>query len=121
MSEIESSIVAVPAPVSIRIGEMAFASAMGDVVFHAFADLMAIRGCMGMDTGAIAGKGDAICRDESVFKRRKDRGEAKDLLKPLLKIKGKFCMGEGIGGQGVRNAGMLIGKLLPFARFFRRL
>lgn len=117
MPEIESSLVAVPSLVSIRIGEMAFASAMGDVVFHASADLMAIRGCMGMDTGAIAGKGEAIGRDETVFKRRKDRGEAKDLLEPLLKIKGKFFMGEGIGGQGVRNAGMLIGKLLPFARF----
>ncbi len=121
MPEIESSLVAVPSSVCIRIGEMAFASAMGDVVFHTFADLMAIRGCMGMDTGAIAGKGDAICRDESVFKGRKDRGEAEDLLEPLLKIKGEFFMGEGIGGQCFRNAGMLIGKLLPFARSFRRL
>ena len=77
--KIKSPLVTVPSPVRIRIGEMAFTGAVGNAVSGAFADLMAIRGCRGMDAGAVAGKGDAVCRDESVFKGRKDCGEAEDL------------------------------------------
>lgn len=70
MSKIEGFFVAVPSPVSIRIGKMAFTGAMENAVFHAFADFMAIRKCVGMDTGAIAGKGDTICRDKPVSEGR---------------------------------------------------
>jgi len=120
MSKIEGFFVAVPSPVGIRIGKMTFTGTMGNAVFHAFADFMAIRGCVGMDTGAIAGKGDAICRDKPVPEGRKDCGETENLLEPFFIMERKFLMEEGVSGHGVGNAGMLIRQLLPFARFFGR-
>lgn len=120
MPKIEGLLVAVPSPVGIRIGEMAFTGTMEDRVFRAFADFMPIRGCVGMDTGAIAREGDTICRDKSVFQRRKDRGEAENLLEPFFIMEGEFLMPQCVRGHGVRNAGMLIWKFLAFAGFFRR-
>lgn len=37
-----------------------------DSVFHVPADFMTMRGCVGMDAGAVAGKGKPVYRDESV-------------------------------------------------------
>lgn len=45
---------------------MAFTGTAGDAVFHAITDFMPVRGSMGMDAGAVAGKGEAVCLDEAV-------------------------------------------------------
>ncbi len=73
-----------------------------------------------MDTGAVTGKGDAVRRNEPVPEGREDRGRAENLLKPFLIMKGEFLMLQGVSGQGVCNAGMPVGKFLPFAGFFGR-
>lgn len=48
-----------------------------DAVSRAFTDFMTIRGGVGMDTGAIVGKGDTICRDKSVPEGREECGTPK--------------------------------------------
>ena len=45
---------------------MAFTGAVGNAVFRTFTDLVPVRGGMGMDTGAVAGKGDAVLWDQPV-------------------------------------------------------
>lgn len=120
MPEIESFLVAVPPPVSIRIGEAAFTGTVWDAVFHASADFMPIGGGVGMDTGTIAGKGKAVCGDEPVPEGREDSGETEELLEPFFIMEGKFLMFQGVSRQGVRNTGMFVGKFLPFAGFFGR-
>lgn len=87
MPEIEGFFVAVPSPVCVGVGEMAFAGTMGGAVFHAFADLMPIRGSVGMDTGAITGKSEAIGRDEPVAPGREDSGQAVRLVNPSISIR----------------------------------
>lgn len=67
MPEIENFFIAVPSPVSIRVREMALTRAAADTVYRAFANFMSIRGSMGMDTGAVTGKGKTVFWDESVF------------------------------------------------------
>lgn len=67
VSKIINLFVAVPSPAGIRIREMPFTGAAGDVVFHTLTNFMPIRGRMGMDTGAVTGKGKAVFWDESVF------------------------------------------------------
>ncbi len=66
MPEIKGIEVAVPVPVRIRVREMAFTGAVGNAVFRTFTDLVPVRGGMGMDTGAVAGKGDAVLWDQPV-------------------------------------------------------
>ncbi len=80
VAKIKDFPVTVPAPVCIRIGEMAFAGAARDTVFHTFTDFMPIRGCMGMDAGAVAGKGEAVFRDEPVPEGGEDGGKPENLL-----------------------------------------
>ena len=94
---------------------------MVDTVFDASADLMPIRGGMGMDAGAVTGKGDAVSRDEPVLEGGDECGKAENLLEPFLIMEREILMLQGISGQLVGDAGMLIGKLLPFARFLRGL
>lgn len=67
MPEIENLFVAVPSPVSIRVREMAFTRAVVDTVYRALANFMSIRGSMGMDTGAVTGKGKTVFWDKTVF------------------------------------------------------
>lgn len=67
VSKIKDFLITVPAPVGISIGEMAFTGTARDIFFHTFTDFMLIRGCMGMDTGAVAGKGKAVFRDELII------------------------------------------------------
>ncbi len=76
--------VAVPAPVRIRVGEMAFTGTVGNAMFRTFADLVPVRGGMGMDTGAVAGKGDAVLWDKPVPQGREERGKAEELLEPFF-------------------------------------
>ena len=66
VAEIKDLLIAVPAPVSIGIREMAPAGAVLDSILPTFADFMPVRGGMGMDTGAIAGKGNAVSGEKPV-------------------------------------------------------
>lgn len=54
---------------------------------------------------------------QSAFQRRKDRGEAENQLEPFFIMEGELLMLQCVRGHGVRNAGMLIWKFLPFAVF----
>ncbi len=121
VSEIIGFLFAVPAPVGIGFREMPFTGAADDAVIHTLADFMPVRGSMGMDTGAIAGKCEPALRDESVVHGRKEGGEAENLLEPFFKMEREFVVFQCIGGHGVRNAGVFIGKFLSFAGFFRGL
>jgi len=119
--EIRGSQVTVPAPVGIWVRKMPAAGAMGDAVIPAFADFMPVRGGMGMDTGSVAGKGEAVWRDEPVPEGREDGGEAENLLEPFFIMEWERLMGEGISGQRIRDPRMLIRKLLSFAGYFGKL
>ena len=121
VAKIKDFFIAVPAPVSVWVREMPSAGTMGYAVFRTFTDLMPIRGSVGMDTSAVAGKSEAVRRDESVIQGGQDGGEAEELLEPFLIMEGEGIMFQGVSGQGVSNAGMLIRKLLSFAGLFRRL
>lgn len=74
-----------------------------------------------MDTGAVAGKGDAIGGDEAVLEGRDKCGKPEELLEPFFIMEGKGLMAQGIIRQRVSDPGMFIRKLLPFARLFGRL
>ncbi len=76
MAEIEDFFIAVPTPVGIGVREMASAGTMGFSVFPAMAELMPIRGSVGMDTGAVAGEGEAVGGDEAFVGGREDGKEA---------------------------------------------
>ena len=121
MSEIKDFLVAVPSPVRIRVREMAAAGAVRGSVFQTAAGLMSVRGGMGMDTGAVTGKGQAVFWDEPILEGRKDCSKPEELLEPVLIMEGELLMGQGVSSDGFGNAGMLIRKLLPLARFFGRL
>ena len=121
VAKIKNFLVAVPAPMSVRIGEMAFTGAVGNAVFHTFTDLMPIRGSMGMDTGAVTGEGNAVGREQAVPEGREDGGKAEKLLETLFIMEREALMGEGISSQLLCNAGVFIGKLLSFTGFFGRL
>ena len=60
MSEIKNCLVAVPSPVCIGVREMALTGAVCHAVFQTVTDFMPVRGGMGMDTGAVTGKGEAV-------------------------------------------------------------
>ena len=119
--EIKDFLIAVPSPVCIGIREMPFTGTVADAVFHTVTDFMPVRGSMGMDAGTVAGKGEAVRRDEPVCERREDGGKAKKVLEPFLIMEREILMFQGVSSQPVRNAGMPVGKLLPSAGFFRRL
>ena len=121
MPEIKDLLVAVPPPVGIGVGEMASTGTAHDPLFRAATDLMPIRGSMGMDAGAITGKGDAVLGDKPVLKGGQDGGEAEDLLEPYFIVEGELRMVQGVSSHLIRYAGMLIGKLLPFAGLIGRL
>lgn len=121
VAEIKNLLIAVPSPMGVGVGEMAFAGTSGNTMFQTIADLISIRGRMGMDAGTVSGKGDAVLRDESVLKGWEDGGKAKNLLEPFLIMKGELSVLQGVRAHLIRNAGMLIGKLLPSAGFFERL
>ncbi|MCH5248866.1 MAG: hypothetical protein J1E98_02990 [Lachnospiraceae bacterium] len=114
VAEVRGILLAVPAPVGIGVGEMARAGAVGDAIFAAIADLMPIRGSMGMDASAIAGE------DEAVLKGRDDGGETEEALEPFFIMERGFFMGQGISGQGVCDSGMPVGKFLAFTRCLGR-
>lgn len=120
MSKIEDFLITVPPPVCVRVREMAFTGTVGNAVFHTFADLMPIRGGMGMDTGAVAGEGNAVRREKSVLEGRYECGKPEKLLETFFIMEREAFMREGISGQFLCNAGMLIGKLLSFAGFLGR-
>ena len=84
VAEIKDFLITVPAPVCIGVREMAFTGTAGDAIFHTVTCFMPIRGGVGMDTGAIARKGEAITRDEPVLEGGEDCGEAENLLEPFL-------------------------------------
>ena len=121
VSEIIDFFLTVPAPVGIGVREMPFTRAVGDAVIHTLTDFMPVRGSMGMDTSAIAGKGEPALGDEPVAHGREDGGKAENLLEPFFKMEREFRVFQGVGGHGVRNAGVLIGEFFAFAGFFRRL
>ena len=99
---------------------MAFTGTVGNAVFHTFADLMPIRGGVGMDTGAVAGEGNAVRRDKAVPEGREDGGKAEKLLETLFIMERKALMGDSISSRLLCNAGVFIGKFLSFAGFFGR-
>ena len=68
-----------------------------------------------MDAGAVAGK------REPVFKGGENGGKAENPLESFLKTEREFWVVQGVRGQLVCNAGMLVGKFLSYARLFRRL
>jgi len=76
---------------------------------------------MGMDAGTVTGKGESVFRDEPVPKGREDGGKSENLLEPFLIMEREFRVVQGISGNLIRDAGMLIGKFLSLAGFFRRL
>ena len=121
MAEIKNFLVAVPSPVSIRVREMAPAGAVCHSVFQTVTDFMSVRGGMGMDTGAVAGKGEAVRGEKPVFQGGDEGGKTEELLEPLFIMEGKLPMGQGVSGNGFRDAGMFIRKLLSFTGFFGRL
>ena len=100
---------------------MAFTGTARDALFRTAADPMPIRGSVGMDAGAVAGKRDAVLGDKPVLKGGEEGGKAEDLLEPFLIMEGEFRVIQGVSRQLIRDAGMLIGKLLPFAGLFGRL
>lgn len=118
MSKIKDFLITVPAPVGVRIGEMAFTGTARDPLFRAVTDLTPIRGGVGMDAGAVAGKRDAVLRDKPVLKEGQDGGEAEDLLEPFFIMEGELRMVQGVSSHLIRDAGMLIGKFLPFSGLF---
>ena len=100
---------------------MAFTGTAWDALLGAAADLMPIRGSVGMDAGAVAGKCDAVLWDKPVLKGGEEGSKAEDLLEPFLIMEGEFRVVQGVSRQLIRDAGMLIGKLFPFAGLFGRL
>ena len=100
---------------------MAFTGTARDALFRTAADPMPIRGSVGMDAGAVAGKRDAVLGDKPVLKGGEEGSRAEDLLEPFLIMEGEFRVVQGISRQLIRDAGMLIGKLFPFAGLFGRL
>lgn len=66
VAEIKDLFLAVPAPVSIGIREMAPAGAVPCSFLPTIADFMPVRGGMGMDAGAITGKGNAVRGEKPV-------------------------------------------------------
>ncbi len=120
MAEIKSFLVAVPSPVSIGVGEVARAGATGDTIFRTVTDFMPVRGGMGMDTGAVAGKDEAVCRDKPVFQGGDEGGETENLLESFFIMEWKLLMGEGVSSDEIGDAGMFIGKFLSSAGLFRR-
>ena len=68
MAKIKGFFVAVPAPVSIGIREMPATGAVWNTVLFTFADFMPVRGGMGMDAGAVAGKRDTVLGDKPILK-----------------------------------------------------
>ncbi len=100
---------------------MAFTGTARDALFRTAADPMPIRGSVGMDAGAVAGKRDAVLGDKPVLKGGEEGSKAEDLLEPFLIMEGEFRVVQGVSRQLIRDAGMLIGKLLPFAGLFGRL
>lgn len=101
VSKIKDFLITVLSPVGIGIREMALTGAACDSFFQTFPDLMPIRGCMGMDTGAVAGKGESVPRDETVLKGWKDGSKAENPLEPFLIMEGVvYCLifaGFGLG------------------------
>ena len=73
-----------------------------------------------MDTGAVAGKGEAVCGDEPVFQGGNERGKAEEQLKPLFIMEGKLIMRQCVSSDGFRDAGMFIRKLFSFTGFLGR-
>lgn len=96
VSEIKDFLIAVPAPVCVRIGEMPVTGAVENAVFAAIADFMSMRGCVGMDAGAVAGNGNTVCGDEAVFKGRDEGGKSENLLKPFFIMERKNRMLQGV-------------------------
>ena len=92
MSEIKDFLVAVPSPVSIRVREMAHTGAVCYPIIQTVTDLMPVRGGMGMDTGAVTGKGQAVFWDEPILEGREDCGKAEELLEPVLIMEREFLM-----------------------------
>ncbi len=121
VAEIKDFFITVPSPVCIGVREMTFAGTMADAVFHTVTDFMPVRGSMGMDAGAVTGKRKAILGDEAVCEGREDGGKAEKVLEPFLIMEREILMFQGVSSQPVRNAGMPVGKLFPFAGLFRRL
>ena len=66
MPEVPCFIIAVPSPCGIRVRIMAAAAVPVGAVFPAGGKMAAVRGGMGMDTGAIAGKGNAVSGEKPV-------------------------------------------------------
>ena len=73
-----------------------------------------------MDTGAVAGKSEAVCGDEPVFQGGNERSKAEEQLKPLFIVEGKLIMRQCVSGDGFRDAGMFIRKLFSFTGFLGR-
>ena len=96
---------------------MAFTGTARDALLGAAADLMPIRGSVGMDAGAVAGKCDAVLWDKPVLKGGEEGGKAEDLLEPFLIMEGEFRVVQGVSRQLIRDAGMLIEELFPFPGF----
>lgn len=121
MPEIKDFLVAVPAPVSIGVGEMAFAGAVEDSGLQAFTNLVSIRVGMGMDTGAVAGKSDAVIWNKPFLQGRDEGSETEKLLEPFFIMEGKFFMRAGVNGHGVSDPCMFIWEFLTFAGLFGKL
>ena len=121
VAEIKDFLITVPSPVCIGVREMPFTGTVADAVFHTVTDFMPVRGSMGMDAGAVTGKGEAVRRDKPVCEGRENGGKAEKVLEPFLIMEREILMFQGVSSQPVRNAGMPVGKLLPSAGFFRRL
>ncbi len=121
MAEIKDFLVTVPAPVSIGVREMAAAGAVSHAVFQTVTDLMSVRGCMGMDTGAVTGKSDAVFGDETIPKGGNEGGETEKMLEPFFIMERKFLVSEGVSGHGDSNPVMFIREFFTFAGLTQRL
>ena len=80
MAEIKDFLVTVPSPVRVGVRKMAPAGVVGCAVIQTVTDFMSVRGGMGMDTGAVAGKGDAVCRKKAIIEGGDECGKAEKLL-----------------------------------------
>ena len=121
ISKIESSKVAVPAPVGIRVRIMARTATAVLSMVRTAAHFMPVRAGMGMDACPVTGKGDTVLIYKAALHGRGDGCGTKYLLEKLFVIKRKFIPGNSFLCHNFCNFRMAVRKFFPFSRFIGRL
>lgn len=111
--------VAVPAPGSVGVGEMACAGAVEDAIFSTLADFVAIGRSMSMYAGAVTGECDAVRGNQPGAQGGEDGGDAEDFLEKLFKMERELLPGKCVISNGLGNAGTPVREFSAFLRFCR--